>query len=291
MTIDARISTGLPSHPKTKKLIKRFGQTAGWNLVCLFLWAAGNRSDGKLSGMSDEDIELASDWQGEDGAFVSGLVSVGFLDTADDGYEIHNWIEHNPWAAGAEARSAKAKWNAAKRHHGVAEANRLVPEYAAIRNANSNAGSIADSYATSKDVANAQHTNSVAPSPSPSPISTTDVVDKRKRAVIQKPDSVCQEVWDSFVAVRKAKRAPISKIVIDGIEREATKAGISLEGALTVCCERGWQSFEAAWVNRDKPSTNTNRNGAAMASYGTIFNQQPEERGNGRTIDATPRLG
>src|SRR5690606_31968550 len=88
---------------------------------------------------------------------VAALVEVRFLDGEEGTYRIHNWAEHNPWAAGAESRSAKARWNAAKRHHGSAEADRLVPEYAAIRNASSNASST-----TSLP-------SSIAPSPSPSP--------------------------------------------------------------------------------------------------------------------------
>lgn len=79
MASDARIAVSLPGHPKTKKLIKRLGQDAAWNLVCLIIWTAANRSDGSLAGMTDEDIELAADWVGEDGAFVSALREVGFL--------------------------------------------------------------------------------------------------------------------------------------------------------------------------------------------------------------------
>jgi len=157
MTTDARISIGLPSHPKTKKLIKRLGPQAGWSLVCLILWTASNRSDGNLSCMSVEDIELCSEWNGSDGAFVSALVDVRFLDKDGEDYILHDWAEHNPWAAGAESRSAKARWNAAKRHHGIAEADRLVPEYAAIRNA------------SSTESAQDLHKSSNAPSPSPSP--------------------------------------------------------------------------------------------------------------------------
>ncbi len=48
MATDARISTGLPGHPKAKKLMRRLGQAAGWNLVCLILWTAANRSDGDV---------------------------------------------------------------------------------------------------------------------------------------------------------------------------------------------------------------------------------------------------
>jgi len=163
---DARIAVGLPTHPKTKKLIKRLGQAAAWNLVCLILWAAANRSDGRLTNMSVEDIESAADWMGDDGEFVAALVGVRFLDAEGEGYVLHDWHEHNPWAAGADARSAKARWNAAKRHHGHAEADRLVPEYAAIRNAASNA--------SSTDSAQGQQEYSNAPSPSPSPNTFSD---------------------------------------------------------------------------------------------------------------------
>ena len=82
--IDARLSVALPSHPKTKKLIKRLGQAAAWNFVCLVLWTAANRSEGSLSGMSVEDIELASDWSGDDGVFVSTLKDVGFIHSSND---------------------------------------------------------------------------------------------------------------------------------------------------------------------------------------------------------------
>jgi hypothetical protein len=94
MATDARISTGLPSHPKTKKLVRRLGGDAGWRLVCLFLWVAAHRSDGDLSGMTDEDIELAVDWDGDEGVFVKCLADVGFLDGAEGARTIHDWQEH-----------------------------------------------------------------------------------------------------------------------------------------------------------------------------------------------------
>jgi len=33
-----------------------------------------------------------------------------------------------------------------------------------------------------------------------------------------------------------------------GIEREAVKAGLSLEDALRTCCERSWRGFKADWL-------------------------------------------
>lgn len=145
MASDARISTGLAGHPKTKKLIRRLGPGAGWSLVCLILWAAANRSDGDLAGMTSEDIELAADWSGDLDAFVAALADVRFLDGSEGAYSIHDWADHNPWVNGSDMRSAKAKWNAVKRHHGEVEADKQVPEWATARNADSNARSNASS--------------------------------------------------------------------------------------------------------------------------------------------------
>lgn len=128
---DARISTSLPTHPKTKKLIRRLGVGAAWHLVRLFLWVAENRSDGDLSGLSDEDLELAVDFDGEEGAFVHALRDVGFIDGEQGAGRIHDWEVHNPWAAGAEARSEKSRWAALCKRYGRDEAARSMPEYAA----------------------------------------------------------------------------------------------------------------------------------------------------------------
>lgn len=165
--IDARISVGLPSHPKTKKLIRRCGASGAWRLVCLFLWAAANKPDGDLAGMTVEDIELAADWDGDDGRFVAVMVEVGFLDVIGDGYQIHDWNIHNPWAAGSEARSEKARWLATCKHHGREKASELMPEYAErlLRSA------------SSTPTVESKHSDSMqksefscAPSPSPSPL-------------------------------------------------------------------------------------------------------------------------
>lgn len=163
---DARISTSLPSHPKTKKLMRRLGGACGgWYLVRLFLWVAENRSNGDLSGMTDEDIELAVDFDGDEGTLISALCDVGFMDGEQGERVIHDWEEHNPWAAGADARSVKAKWNAMKRHHGEQAADKAYPEYAAIRPKRDN-----DQHASSTNAAQKQDSTSNAPSPYPSPL-------------------------------------------------------------------------------------------------------------------------
>lgn len=170
---DARISTGLPSHPKTKKLMRRLGAAGPWALVCLFLWARENRSDGDLRGMTDEDIELASDWTGGDSALVTALVAVGFIDGDEGERRIHDWAEHQPWSAGADERSERAKWRALIKHHGRDAAAQRMPEYAARMNASSIQHE--DSMLVAETSMHDGATRS-APSPSPSPRSKEESI-------------------------------------------------------------------------------------------------------------------
>jgi hypothetical protein len=77
------------------------------------------------------------------------------------------------------------------------------------------------------------------------------------------PSGVSQQVWDSFVKQRKTKKAQVTALVIDGIQKEADKAGWTLEMALNEVVVRNWQSFKAEWV-KDKVS-NTERLSNSMA--------------------------
>lgn len=77
-----------------------------------------------------------------------------------------------------------------------------------------------------------------------------DVVDAAPSAPAA-PDlfpDVDQAVVADFKRLRTSKRAPITATAVDGIRREAAKAGVTLEAALRTCCERGWTGFKAEWV-------------------------------------------
>jgi len=71
--------------------------------------------------------------------------------------------------------------------------------------------------------------------------------DKRAAAVV-KPDDVSDAVWTDFLAIRKAKRAPLTATALQGLAREAEKAGMPIADVLAMCCERGWQGFRAEWA-------------------------------------------
>lgn len=170
MNHDVRIAVGLPAHPKTKKLRRRLGAEGVLALVWLLLWAGQNRPDGDLAGMSDEDIELAVDWSGDEGTLVQALQEARFLDGEPGARRIHDWTDHNPWAAGAEARSEKSRWAALCKQRGRAEAARLMPDYAKRVGMASPTDAPGKPPAVPESASGTQLADSgTAPSPSPSP--------------------------------------------------------------------------------------------------------------------------
>ena len=48
----------------------------------------------------------------------------------------------------------------------------------------------------------------------------------------------------------------MTQTALQGIQNQAEKAGITLENALRVCVERGWQSYKAEW-DRDSGKKNS----------------------------------
>jgi len=66
------------------------------------------------------------------------------------------------------------------------------------------------------------------------------------------PD-VDRQLLADWSAVRKAKRAgPITATVVNGLRVEASKAGMSCSEVITLCCQRGWQGFNADWASARK---------------------------------------
>ena len=110
MNADFRVSTTVFENLKIRKLKRRLG--AGGLLALFQLWAyvATQRPDGNLSGMDANDIEEVANWDGEQGAFYCALVDLKFIDEAESDYcVIHDWIKHNGWVAGSNARSDAAR--------------------------------------------------------------------------------------------------------------------------------------------------------------------------------------
>ena len=96
---------------------------------------------------------------------------------------------------------------------------------------------------------------------------------KRKRITVAKPEGVSEQVWTDFCALRNKRRAPITETALKGIQREADKAGITLNEALSICCERGWQGFKASWYEKDKTEQNVAPRGAEIKCSGQYYGE------------------
>lgn len=120
MNSDIRISISFLDHPKIIKLRRQLGWEGFESLLRLWCWAAQYRPDGALSGMDEEDIEIAAQWSGEPGMLVAVLQALRLVDKEECSFVLHDWKEHNGWAAHAKERSekarkaAEAKWNKEK---------------------------------------------------------------------------------------------------------------------------------------------------------------------------------
>ncbi len=79
---------------------------------------------------------------------------------------------------------------------------------------------------------------------------------------------VTEQTAADWLALRKVKKAPVSKTALDAIKREAEKADMELDSTLALCCTRGWQGFKAEWVTQQAV-----RAGPGQGSTGTVYAQ------------------
>jgi len=129
-TGDIRVAVSFKGHRKRRKLRRILGERSTDYLLDLWISTAQNHPDGVLSDMDELDIAMEAGWDGGPEEFVKALVDCGFIEAdGGAGYRLHDWLEHQPFVAGKEARSAQARkaaevrWEAERRRR--EEAKRL----------------------------------------------------------------------------------------------------------------------------------------------------------------------
>ena len=65
-------------------------------------------------------------------------------------------------------------------------------------------------------------------------------------------EAVSDETWAGWTKHRIRRRAVITQGVIDALAKEAEKAGMTLEAAMSEQVGRGWTGFKADWIKRDQ---------------------------------------
>ena len=83
---------------------------------------------------------------------------------------------------------------------------------------------------------------------------TTETEKSRDR--VDTPDGVSDSIFKDYLEVRRTKKAKWTGTALKGLQREASKANISLEKAMQICCERNWVGIKAEWVKDEVKQVN-----------------------------------
>jgi hypothetical protein len=112
-----------------------------------------------------------------------------------------------------------------------------------------------------------------------------DIKPKERQGALLCPPGVSVQVWSDFMAVRKAKRSPVTETALRGIEREATNAGWTLEQALAECAARGWVGFKAEWVRNSMREVLDDSRLKMIANTNRVIQEMRDAQSNSNVAD------
>lgn len=151
---DLNVDLNYFTHPKTKRLIGLLGR--GSEVLPIRLWChcgAHHSETGTLAGYSPQEIEALAEWWGKPGAMLQALLKVGFVHETADGYQIHDWEEHQGHIHAFKLKGqamAKTRWDkvrdAARNAASIATSNAsTVPTNQPTNQASNRVGTRAES--------------------------------------------------------------------------------------------------------------------------------------------------
>lgn len=233
-------------------------------LHAFWSWADKHAVDGRVDGGASADVDDIVDHPG----FAQAMVTVKWLQVGEDFLALPKHDRHN--GESAKERSLKnarqARWRDGK-----------------------DAGDPPASPTPPAPPAPPPTPPSTAPSTEPSTNPPTREEKKREEkknspslrsGEVARPDAIAPELWADYLAVRIAKKGGVvTATALAGLQREAAKAGVSLEQALRTCCELSWVGFNAGWyADRQqgrRPGAPTGGKYAAAAAG--LFGKPPQE--------------
>ena len=222
----------LQTHPKVVRILSatksdKFRVIGGLHAV----WSVfdTHSSDGRLDGYAPETLDHIIGWQG----FADAMIAVGWLAFDDaETLILPEFDEHNGKSGKRRAEDQKRKREDRKDLQNVRNLSANEPDEKLTRE-------------EKRREEKKEHKN-ITKKPPAAP--TFDPIAALKML------GVGEQTVADWLALRKTKRAVVTKTVVDNLLREAGKAGMDLDAVLLVCCSRGWAGFEAAWVLRDSPA-------------------------------------
>lgn len=170
-------------------------------------------TDGQLDGYTPEALDELICFPG----FAGAMIAVGWLESGDDFLRTPRFDEHNGQSAKRRAQETERKREARKVSASDADKKRSREEKRR------------EDIPTTDVVGDAPRKRSAAPA-------------------VERPSEVAEQTWADWLALRKAKKAPVTETVVQGARDEASKAGMQLDAFLQVWCMRGSQGLQADWI-------------------------------------------
>jgi hypothetical protein len=113
--------------------------------------------------------------------------------------------------------------------------------------------------------------------------STVDDTPKKNAAAMLAELGVEYQAAKDWLTIRKAKKAPLTQTALDDLVREAGKAGITVNEAVTICARRSWQGFNSSWDW--KGDAKNNSSGTHAEKIARYNEQVAKEFLGGQTIE------
>lgn len=109
------LDLGFLRHPKTKRLVGLLGRGAEVLLIRLWIHCGEfHCEDGRLTACPPQEIETIVEWWGAPGKCVEAFLKAGFLVPIDDGFAIHDWLDHSGHLSAFKKRgrtNARIRWD------------------------------------------------------------------------------------------------------------------------------------------------------------------------------------
>jgi len=155
---------------------------------------------------------------------TKAMVNVGWMIVSDDGLTLPNFARHNGKTAKSRVLTAVRVAN----HKGKDKSNDASVTSALPREVKRR---------EDKDIG-----DSVESSPT-------------KNKGVKKPDGVSDQHWSDLKSVWKTKRKALTETALQKVYEESEKAGVSVDTAIQMIVEGGWQGCEAEWITNKLKSS------------------------------------
>ena len=84
------------------------------------------------------------------------------------------------------------------------------------------------------------------------------------------------QLVDDYIALRKLKKAPLSKTAFDSLMSECLNNSFDIAEALRICIQKNWQGFKVQWVLNDRAKDQANTTPAGGDKQNIIGRQSEE---------------